>query len=149
MGHKLIPESELEKNQLVMADGHACLGEMLLFLGESEEARKNLEIALRGYKDHSGPENILLDKANMLHFLGEAYRNRYSRFSHNTVISPQHLRCLISYCNVTPFWRSEGFSTDSWLQTAGFLLGTDRSHTHSSICIILHIRYYSASFIDC
>ena len=103
MGHKLIPESELEKNQLVMADGHACLGEMLLFLGESEEARKNLEIALRGYKDHSGPENILLDKANMLHFLGEAYRNRYSRFSHNTVISPQHLRCLISYCNVTPF----------------------------------------------
>ena len=87
MGHKLIPESELEKNQPVLADGHACLGEILLFVGESEEARKNLEIALRGYKDYSGPENILLDKANVFHFLGEAYR--YSRFSHNTVISPQ------------------------------------------------------------
>ena len=83
LSHKLIPESELEKNQLVLADGHACLGEMLLFVGESEEARKNLEIALRGYKDHSCPRNILLDKANVLHFLGEAYRNRYS---HNTVI---------------------------------------------------------------
>ena len=58
----------------------------MLFAGESEEARKNLEIALRGYKHHSGPENILLDKANVLHFLGEAYRNRYSRFRHNTVI---------------------------------------------------------------
>ena len=62
-----------------MTDGHACLGEMLLFVGKSEEARKNLEIALRYYKDHSGPQNIiLLDKANVLHFLGEAYRNRYS-----------------------------------------------------------------------
>ena len=90
LSHELIPESELEKNQLVLADGHACLGEMLLFVGESEEARKNLEIALRYYKDHSGPQNIiLLDKANVLHFLGEAYRNRYSRFNHNNVISPQ------------------------------------------------------------
>ena len=90
MGRKLIPKSELEKNQPVLADGHACLGEMLLFVGESEEARKNLAIALQGYKDHSGSENMLLDKANVLHFLGEAYRNRCSRFSHNTVIfSPQ------------------------------------------------------------
>ena len=73
-----------------MADGHACLGEMLLFVGKSEEARKNLEIALRGFKDYCGPENVLLDKANVLHFLGEAYRNRYSRFGQNTVnFSPQ------------------------------------------------------------
>ena len=78
LSHKLIPESELEKNQLVLADGHACLGEMLLFVGKSEEARKNLGIALRGFKDYCGPENVLLDKANVLHFLGEAYRNRYS-----------------------------------------------------------------------
>ena len=78
LSHKLIPENELEKTQLVLADGHACLGEMLLFVGKSEEARKNLEIALRGFKDYCGPENVLLDKANVLHFLGEAYRNRYS-----------------------------------------------------------------------
>ena len=73
-----------------MADGHACLGEMLLFVGESEQARKNLEIAFRGFTDYSGPENVLLDRANVLHFLGEAYGNRYSRFGQNTVIfSPQ------------------------------------------------------------
>ena len=90
LSQKLIPESELEKNQLVLADGRACLGEMLLFVGKSEEARKNLEIALRGFKDYCGPENVLLDKANVLHFLGEAYRNRYSRFGQNTVnFSPQ------------------------------------------------------------
>ena len=63
---------------------------MLLFVGEFEQARKHLVIALRGFKDYSGPENVLLDKANVLHFLGEAYRNRYSRFDQNNVIfSPQ------------------------------------------------------------
>lgn len=60
-----------------MADGHACLGEGLLFFGESEEARNNLEIALELYKDYNGPENVQLDVANVLHFLGEAYGNRY------------------------------------------------------------------------
>ena len=69
-----------------MADGHACLGEMLLFVGEPEQARKNLEIALRGFKDYSRPKHVLLDKANVLHFLGEAYRSRYSRFGQNNVI---------------------------------------------------------------
>jgi len=62
---------------LVMADGHACLGETLLFFGESEEARNNLEIALAQYKGYEGPANVQLDVANVLHFLGEAYGNRY------------------------------------------------------------------------
>ena len=62
---------------LVMADGHACLGETLLLFGESEEARNNLEIALAQYKGYEGPANVQLDVANVLHFLGEAYGNRY------------------------------------------------------------------------
>ena len=80
LSHKLIPESELKKNQLVLADGHACLGQMLLFVGKSEEAILNLQFALRGFEDYSSPKSMLLDKANVLHFLGEAYRSRYSRF---------------------------------------------------------------------
>jgi len=59
-----------------LAHGHACLGEVLLFLGESDEARKNLKIALEGYNNFRGPENILLEKANVLHFVGEVYGNR-------------------------------------------------------------------------
>lgn len=61
---------------LVTADGYACLGESLLFFGESEEAKKNLEVALARYKNYRGPENVQLDVANVLHFLGEAYSNR-------------------------------------------------------------------------
>ena len=79
-----------------MADGHACLGELLLFVGESEEARKNLEIALRGFKDYSGPENVLLDKANVLHFLGEAYCNRYDQSSRSSYIF-RYKRVLTGY----------------------------------------------------
>ena len=79
-----------------MADGHACLGELLLFVGESEEARKNLEIALRGFKDYSGPENALLDKANVLHFLGEAYCNRYDQSSRSSYIF-RYKRVLTGY----------------------------------------------------
>ena len=32
LSHKLIPESELQKNQLVLADGHACLGKCCCLL---------------------------------------------------------------------------------------------------------------------
>ena len=63
---------------VVMADGYACLGGTLLFFGESEEAKKNLEIALARYNDYGAPENVQLDVANVLHFLGEAYSNRYT-----------------------------------------------------------------------
>ena len=63
-----------------MADGYACLGESLLFSGDSEEARSHLKIALAMYKDYKGPENVQLDLANVLHFLGEAYSNRYRFF---------------------------------------------------------------------
>ena len=76
LSKNLKAEGEIEP--LVMADGHACLGESLLFYGESEEARKNLELALCRYKDYSGQENVQLDVANVLHFLGEAYGNRYT-----------------------------------------------------------------------
>lgn len=48
----------------------------MLFLGEPDEARKNLKIALEGYNNFRGPEKILLEKANVLHFLGEVYGNR-------------------------------------------------------------------------
>ena len=70
---------EVEDDEtLVLADGYACLGGSLLFFGESEEARKNLEIALARYNDYRGPKNVQLDVANVLHFLGEAYSNRYT-----------------------------------------------------------------------
>ncbi|KAJ7391294.1 hypothetical protein OS493_019426 [Desmophyllum pertusum] len=75
LGSKLTVEGELEP--LVMADGYACLGESLLFSGDSEEARSNLKIALAMYKDYKGPENVQLDLANVLHFLGEAYSNSH------------------------------------------------------------------------
>lgn len=70
-----LTEEELEP--LSMANGHACLGESLLFSGESEEARSHLKTALTLFKDYNGPENVQLDLANVLHFLGEAYSNRY------------------------------------------------------------------------
>ena len=60
-----------------MANGHACLGESLLFYGESENARSHLETAKSLFKNYEGPENVQLDLANVLHFLGEAYSNRY------------------------------------------------------------------------
>ena len=60
-----------------MANGHACLSERLLFFGESEEARGHLKTALTLLKNYKGPENVQLDLANVLHFLGEAFSNRY------------------------------------------------------------------------
>lgn len=60
-----------------MANGHACLGESLLYSGESEKARSHLETALALFKNYEGPENVQLDLANVLHFFGEACSNRY------------------------------------------------------------------------
>ena len=69
-----------------MAEGRACLGGSLLFSGESEEATKQLETALDLYKNYKGPENVQLDLANVLHFLGEAYSNRYRWFTTATIL---------------------------------------------------------------
>lgn len=69
--------TEKEIQPLAMVEGHACLGESLLFSGKSEEATTQLEIALDLYRNYKGSENVQLDLANVLHFLGEAYSNRY------------------------------------------------------------------------
>ena len=71
-------EVDEDIDPVVMADGYVCLGGSLLFFGESEEGTKNLEIALARYNDYRGPENVQLDVANLLHYLGEAYSNRYA-----------------------------------------------------------------------
>ena len=68
-------EGEFEPH--VMAIGHACLGEGLLIFGESEEARGNLETALNLFQNCRDEENVHLDVANVKHFLGEAFSNRY------------------------------------------------------------------------
>jgi len=72
-----LPEEELEP--LSMANGHACLGEGLLYFGESVQSESHLKTALRLFKTYKGPDNVQLDLANVLHFLGEAYSNRYIR----------------------------------------------------------------------
>jgi len=60
-----------------MANGHACLGESLLYSGESAKARSHLETAQSLFKNYKGPENVQLDLANVLHFLGEACSNSH------------------------------------------------------------------------
>ena len=70
-----LPEEELEP--LSMANGHACLGESLLYFGESVQSESHLKTALRLFKNYKGPDNVQLDLANVLHFLGEVYSNRY------------------------------------------------------------------------
>ena len=73
---------EGEFDPLVMANGHACLGEGLLIFGKLEEARENLKIALDLFKNYKGQENVQLDLANVCHFLGEAHSNRYKLNAH-------------------------------------------------------------------
>ena len=73
---------EGEFDPLVMANGHACLGEGLLIFGRPEEARENLKIALDLFKNYEGQENVQLDLANVWHFLGEAHSNRYKLNPH-------------------------------------------------------------------
>ena len=73
---------EGEFDPLVMANGHACLGEGSLIFGRPEEARENLNIAIDLFMDYKGEENVQLDLANVLHFLGEAHSNRYKLIPH-------------------------------------------------------------------
>ncbi|PFX22383.1 uncharacterized protein LOC111334317 [Stylophora pistillata] len=68
---------EGEFDPIVLANGHACLGEGLLINGRPGEARENLNIALDLFKNYEGAENVQLDLANVCHFLGEAHSNSH------------------------------------------------------------------------
>ncbi|PFX22408.1 hypothetical protein AWC38_SpisGene13085 [Stylophora pistillata] len=76
---KLKDELKLEGefDPLVMADGHACLGEGLLIFGRPKEAMENLNIAQDLFKNYEGEENVQLDLANVWHFMGEAHSNSH------------------------------------------------------------------------